>query len=312
MDALSTLLQQTQHLNKTRYTCLKLSGNWAYSITSSDEIYFYLVKFGSFHIEVEGLSRQVLAGDIVMIPNANSHVCYAQDHHGNDAKPLDADLLNDHQGPLEFADDSTLNAQLILVECQYDRDLLHPLLSALPAILPGQEDMHESRFKALDEAIGFITLESQYKRLGKLAMINLWASIVMVECLRTYIEGLSEKTESWLAAMNDPYLSKTLAILHDTPDYKWTTHELAEKVGMSRSSFTQRFKNIVGVPPLTYLTKYRLHLAARQLRLQRNSISQISVLVGYTSNSTFSQAFKRAYGISPITYRQQHQDAVSN
>lgn len=312
MDALSTLLQQTQHLSKTRYYGLQLSGNWAYSITSSGEIYFYLVKFGSFHIEAKGMTRQVYAGDIVMIPNANKHVCYAQDHHGNEAKPLNEKLLNDNQGPLNLADDSTLNAQLILVECQYDKDLLHPLLLALPAILPGQEDMHESRFKALNEAIGFITLESQYKRLGKLAMVNLWASIVMVECLRTYIEGLSEKTECWLAAMSDPHLSKTLAILHDKPDYKWTTHELAQKVGMSRSSFTQHFKNIVGIPPLTYLTKYRLHLAARQLRLQRNSISQISELVGYTSNSTFTQAFKRMYGISPKTYREQQQAAISS
>lgn len=312
MDALSRLLQQTQHVSETKYYCLNLSGDWAYSITNSDNIYFYLVQAGSFYINVGEVFRQVHTGDIVMIPNTHKHVCYAQDHHGNNAKPLDKKLFNDGKGSVELPEDSTFNAQFIMVECQYDKDLLRPLLSALPAILPEHDDMHESRYKALYWAVGFLTLESQYERLGKLAMINLWASIVMVECLRTYIERLPERAENWLLAMRYPYLSQTLAILHDSPDHKWTTHELAEKVGMSRSSFTQRFKNIMGVPPLTYLTTYRLCLAARQLRLQHNSIGQISELVGYTSNSTFSQAFKRVYGMSPKAYRERQQAAISN
>ena len=74
---------------------------------------------------------------------------------------------------------------------------------------------------------------------------------------------------------------------------------------MSRSSFAERFKQVVGKPPLTYLIDYRMRLAARYLRLQQNSISRISELVGYSSDSTFSQAFKRVYGVSPRHYRQQ-------
>ncbi len=256
--------------------------------------------------------RQVHTGDIVMIPNSNKHVCHAPNYHSHNVQELDKTFLEDDKCPADLLKDGNSNAQFIVIECQYDKDLLRPLLSALPAILPEHDDMHESRFKALGWAVGFLTLESQYERLGKLAMINLWASIVMVECLRTYIERLPERAENWLLAMRDPYLSKTLAILHGSPDHKWTTHELAEKVGMSRSSFTQRFKNIMGVPPLAYLTTYRLCLAARQLRLQHNSIGQISELVGYTSNSTFSQAFKRVYGMSPKAYREQQQAAISN
>ena len=305
MDALSTLLQQTQHLTDTRYYGVKFSEDWSYSITSSDAIYFYLVQAGSFHISIGEVSRKMYAGDMVMIPNAHKHVCYALGHHGDDAKPLDKASLNCRQGVVDACEDGTLKVELILVECHYDKELLLPLLSALPAILPEHDDMHESRFKALDEAVGFITLESEYERLGKLAMINLWASIVLVECLRTYIESLPETSDSWLLAMRDSYLSKALTVIHDKPNYSWTTHELANESGMSRSSFTQRFKETVGVPPLTYLTDYRLRLAAHHLRLQQNSIGQISEMVGYASNSTFSQAFKRVYGMSPKTYQQQ-------
>ncbi|WP_201574959.1 AraC family transcriptional regulator [Psychrobacter sp. H8-1] len=312
MDALSRLLQQSQHLKETKYYCLSFSGDWAFSLTSSDNIYFYLIQAGSFYITINEVSRQVYTGDIVMIPNSNKHVCHAPDYHSQHVQELDKTLLEGDKCPADPLKDSNSNTQFIVIECQYDKDLLRPLLSALPAILPEHDESHGSQFKALGWALGFLTIESQYERLGKLAMINLWASIVMVECLRTYIERLPEKAENWLFAMRDPYLSKTLAILHDSPDHKWTTHELAEKVGMSRSSFTQRFKNIMGVPPLTYLTTYRLCLAARQLRLQHNSIGQISELVGYTSNSTFSQAFKRVYGMSPKAYRERQQAAISN
>ena len=305
MDVLSTLFQQRQHLSETKYYGVKFSGDWAYSIKSSNAIYFYLVQAGSCCISIGGATRKMYAGDVVMIANGDKHVCYALDYHGDEAKPLDRISLNCNQDIITVSEESTLNVQLILVECQYDKDPLLPLLSALPAILPEDNDSHKSQPKAFDVAVKFITLESECERLGKLAMINLWVNIVMIECLRTYIESLPETSDSWLIAMREPYLSKVLILMHDKPDYSWTTHELAKEAGMSRSSFSQRFRETVGTPPLTYLTDYRLRLAASHLRLRQNNIGQISEMVGYASNSTFSQAFKRVYGMSPKAYQQQ-------
>jgi AraC-like DNA-binding protein len=147
--------------------------------------------------------------------------------------------------------------------------------------------------------------------MGKMAVINHWAGIMMIECLRTYIESLPETTDNWLRALKDPYLAKAIAAMHYEPNENWTIHKLAEVAGMSRSSFAQRFKEVVGMPPLTYLIDYRLRLASRYLRLQQNSISRISELVGYASDSTFSQAFKRVYGMSPKAYRQQYQKKIA-
>jgi len=308
MDALSTLLQQTQHLTETRYFMLKTAGDWAYSITKKDMVYFYLVQSSSFCIDVGSVSRVAHAGDIIMVSNADTHICHALNHDGSNAKPLYTNLSDYERGTIDLTEDSLSSAQLILVECQYDKDLLQPLISALPPILPEHQDMNVGRFQAIEKAVNFMALESKFDRLGKLAMINLWASIVMIECLRTYIENLSEATDNWLTVMIDPHLSKALAAMHKEPDVSWTTHNLAKEAGMSRSGFTQRFKNIVGVPPLTYLTDYRLRLAARHLRLQQSSIAQIGEMVGYSSNSTFSQAFRRVYDMSPSEYRQQQKD----
>jgi AraC-like DNA-binding protein len=156
----------------------------------------------------------------------------------------------------------------------------------------------------LELGVKFLALESEQNRLGKMTIINRIASILMIECVRNYIEDLPEATDNWLKAVKDPYLAKALAVMHDRPETNWTIHKLAEVAGMSRSSFAEHFREVVGVPPLTYLTDYRLRLAARYLRLQENSISRISELVGYASDSTFSQAFKRVYKMSPRKYRQ--------
>ena len=306
MDALSVLLQNV-HLFETKYYRLNVTGNWSYSLTRQDTILFYLVMSGGFCIDVGNGPRETRAGDMIMIPSAHQHVSYALNYHSDEAQPLDELLTSCKEHTLDLKGDGDSEASLILIECKYDKAMIRPLLSVLPPILPEVNDEDDGRFEVIDVEIRLLTLEAEHERMGKTAVINHWASIMMIECLRVYIESLPEATENWLKAMKDPFLTKALVAMHEMPNENWTINKLAEVAGMSRSSFAQRFKEVVGIPPLTYLMDYRLRLAARYLRLQQNSISRISGLVGYASDSTFSQAFKRVYGISPKAYRQQYQ-----
>lgn len=306
MDALSVLLQNV-HLFETKYYRLNVTGNWSYSLTRQDTILFYLVMSGGFCIDVGNGPRETHAGDMIMIPSAHQHVSYALNYHSDEAQPLDELLTSCKDHTLDLKGDGDSEASLILIECKYDKAMIRPLLSVLPSILPEVNDEDDGRFEVIDVEIRLLTLEAEHERMGKTAVINHWASIMMIECLRVYIESLPEATENWLKAMKDPFLTKALVAMHEMPSENWTINKLAEVAGMSRSSFAQRFKEVVGIPPLTYLMDYRLRLAARYLRLQQNSISRISGLVGYASDSTFSQAFKRVYGISPKAYRQQYQ-----
>lgn len=306
MDALSVLLENVQ-LCGTKYYRINGAGNWSYSLTSKDSILFYLVLSGRFCIDVGSEIREATTGDTIMITNTHQHVSYALNYHSDDAQPLDDLIITGEEETINFNSGEEVNASLILIECQYDREMVRPILSVLPSMLPELTEKSNARFGVIDVEVKLLTLESEHKRMGKTAVINHWASIMMIECLRSYIESLPEATDNWLQAMKDPYLAKALAVMHDAPSQSWTIYKLAEVAGMSRSSFAQRFKDVVGMPPLTYLIDYRLRLASRYLRLQQNSISRISELVGYASDSTFSQAFKRVYGVSPKVYRQHHQ-----
>ncbi len=310
MDALSVLLENV-HLCETKYYRLNGFGEWSYTVDSKDTILFYLVLSGTFCMDVDGEIRESKVGDTIMISNTYQHTSYASNHDGKDAQSINSLLMNSEEDVIELGSGDVPNACLILIECKYDKEMMRPLLSVLPSMLPELSESADRRFGVIDVEVKLLTLESEHERMGKTAVINHWASIMMIECLRTYIEKLPEATDNWLKAVKDPYLAKALIAMHNEPSKNWTIHKLAEVAGMSRSSFAQRFKEIVGMPPLTYLIDYRLRLASRYLRSQQNSISRISELVGYASDSTFSQAFKRVYGVSPKVYRQQHQKELA-
>jgi len=92
--------------------------------------------------------------------------------------------------------------------------------------------------------------------------------------------------------------------LHERPAHPWTLDELAREVGMSRSMVAERFAHFVGVPPIQYLTQWRMQLAASLLSSTRYTLAEIAENVGYGSEAALSHAFKRWVGVAPAMYRQ--------
>ena len=107
----------------------------------------------------------------------------------------------------------------------------------------------------------------------------------------------------WYAAQSDPVAGPALRLLHAQPEAPWTVAALAARVGVSRAALARRFHDVVGEPPMAYLTAWRLALAADLLLEPGSSVSAVSRRVGYGSPFTFSTAFKRAYGHSPRAHR---------
>jgi transcriptional regulator GlxA family with amidase domain len=93
--------------------------------------------------------------------------------------------------------------------------------------------------------------------------------------------------------------------MHHKLGTQWSAESLAKEVAMSRSAFTDRFTTLVGMPPIRYLTTWRLQTAKQHLREKRTPIAQLAHSVGYESEEAFSRAFKREFGVSPAHWRQQ-------
>lgn len=94
-------------------------------------------------------------------------------------------------------------------------------------------------------------------------------------------------------------MSAALALVHEQPAHPWTVDELAHKVSLSRSALGQRFASLVGTPPIEYLMRWRILLAAKRLRESRAPIIAIAADVGYESEASFNRAFKREFGLPP-------------
>ncbi len=178
----------------------------------------------------------------------------------------------------------------------------HPLLSALPPMLVANlrgrscADWAESSFR-------YAAREHAARKPGSREILARLSELLFVEAVREHIEQLSGDAIGWLAALRDPSLARALSVMHARPAQPWTTETLAKEACLSRSAFAERFNATVGLPPMSYLTQWRMLLAGQRLRESSDTIAQIAAIVGYESEFTFSRAFRREMGVAPGAWR---------
>ena len=178
----------------------------------------------------------------------------------------------------------------------------NPLLAALPRVL----QVRGSALGADSWVTTFLRLvvaESNQKRPGGEAVLERMSEMLFVEVLRRHIDSLPAEQTGWLAGTRDPAVGRALALLHGAPGAPWTLEKLSEEAGLSRSSLHERFVHFIGQPPMQYLARWRMQVAAGLLRDTNAKVLEISLDVGYESEAAFSRAFKREVGVSPGAWR---------
>jgi AraC-like DNA-binding protein len=183
-----------------------------------------------------------------------------------------------------------------------DERLTGPLLDSLPRLLriPLGEGPAVGWMRNLMQAGN---LETAAQRPGGATVLTKLSELLFVEGLRRYAESLPDGAKGWLAGLRDRFVGRALALMHERPGHEWTVDELAEKVGLSRSALSQRFTELLGQPPMQYLTRWRLTIAAQRLREEQTNISRVAADMGYESEAAFNRAFKRALGETPAAWR---------
>lgn len=174
------------------------------------------------------------------------------------------------------------------------------LSQALPPVthLRGAEHSHS----ALRGILHRLWLEAAGDRLGSTFAIRQHGQLLLLEMLRVHLEQ-GELPPGWLRVLADDRLSAALAGMHQEPGRDWGLTELAQAAAMSRTSFAERFRALAGIPPLTYLRRWRMLLARRALRDADVRVATLAHELGYASESAFSTAFAREVGESPARFR---------
>ena len=118
------------------------------------------------------------------------------------------------------------------------------------------------------------------------------------------------RQDGW-RVLREPYVARALALLHGDIARRWTVDDLGREVGLSRSALADRFIRLIGLPPIHYLTSWRMQVAAQKLRNTSASLAQVAEIVGYDFEAAFSRAFKKAFGVAPATWRRSNSFATS-
>lgn len=184
------------------------------------------------------------------------------------------------------------------------------LRGALPGLVHVRGDAAEA--PALRGLVEQMFDEMTGARPGAAFAADHLAQLMFVQVLRICIVRAEGLPAGWLRALADERLAPVLRLMHGEPDHAWGLEDLARAAAMSRTGFALRFRQVVGVPPLTYLLGWRMGLAAHMLRHDDGvPVATVARSVGYSSESSFSNAFKRVMGLSPRSYRDAARAAVA-
>ncbi|HEF4760757.1 TPA: AraC family transcriptional regulator [Pseudomonas putida] len=262
----------------------------------------HFVAAGSMQIRIEeGAALDVRAGELILLPRNDLHTF------GSDLgiAPMPVKEVIE---PPEIGGISRIKygggGESTQILCGFlgSETPFSPLLSSLPALL--KLDLRATASGAwIESSFRFAVSEIAAGRVGSATVIAKLSELLFVEAVSQYVASLPTERRGWLAGLRDPHIGRALALLHARPTESWTAEALALEVGMSRSVFAERFTALVGQPPMQYLTLWRMHVAAQQLREGRGNVAQIGFAVGYESEAAFSRAFKRQFGTSPGTWR---------
>lgn len=138
---------------------------------------------------------------------------------------------------------------------------------------------------------------------GQSAVLDRLLDLLVVTSLREVFAASPEHTPAWYAAHDDPVVGHALQLVHHYPEHPWGVVGLADACGVSRATLARRFTDLVGEPPMSFLTSWRLALAADLLVDPDLTIASVAGRVGYANAFALSAAFKRAYGIAPTQFR---------
>jgi AraC-like DNA-binding protein len=171
------------------------------------------------------------------------------------------------------------------------------LLAALPPVLVQPAGSVE------EPAIAWLAREVARDEPGQEAVLDRLLDLLLVATLRAWFGRADAAPPGWYRGHSDPVVGPVLRAIHYAPDRPWTVASLAATAGVSRAALARRFTEVVGEPPMTFLTHWRLALTADLLLEPDTTLASIAHRVGYGSPYALSAAFTRVHGLSPQEYR---------
>lgn len=302
MDALADVLDLSR-VRGALMASVHAHAPWGIALPQSSGASFHAVTSGTAWLRFDGHDPlQLMPGDVSLLPSGRPYRLSSEPE--GRCRPFDRSMKQDLMTP---EGDLTLGAggattTLVCAVYDYDLDVAQPLMGLLPDVLHVPADPVSGRETAaiIDLLAGEIGVRAAGSRAAAARLIDL----LLITTIRRWVDAEPEdRPPSWLTALRDPVIGRVLALLHDRPGDQWTLEKLAQEVHLSRATLARRFSASVGEPPLAYLGRWRMYVAAQRLKHTTETVETIAREVGYTSEYAFNRAFARHQGHPPGRYR---------
>jgi AraC-like DNA-binding protein len=289
MDVLADVFA-TLRIGGMIYAQNDLVAPWGLAFDRTSKAGFHAVVRG--HCWLRTAQRKPLelhAGDVVLLPHRWTHSL--SDRPDGPARPYATPIPRRGTGP---------TTTLICGAYSLAPEANHHLLALLPPVIHVRGDAAPPE---IAETVRRLSVEAARPQPGSAAASARLSDLLLLYILRAWLATQHEGRGGWLGALRDPSIARVLSRFHERPEASWVLAAMAPEIGVSRATLVRRFTALVGMPPLTYLTHWRMALAGRLLRETGDGIAEIAGRVGYASEFAFNRAFKRAYGCPPGAYR---------
>jgi len=302
-DVLADVLDSLKLKGRIFCRC-ELSAPWAIGFAAGLFSHFHIVERGTCWLRVHG-ERDAIAlqeGDLLLV--AQGHEYQLSDEPRTRPVPLEYVTGNSAPGlhAVVRHGGGGRATNLLCGAFEFESPHAQSFLTVLPRWIRVMKDERRGN-EWLDSTARFLTRETQQPEMGAATIVTSLIDVLFVEAVRAWLRQQPPGAAGWLGALRDPSIGAALGLIHQAPQKPWTVPALSAAVGLSRSPFAAKFTALVGQPPMAYLKRWRLQLAATLLRQQALGLSHIAERVGYESTPAFSRAFTRFSGMSPGRYR---------
>jgi AraC-like DNA-binding protein len=282
---------------------------WGLDLPQREGASFHAITSGMAWLRVgDSDPLQLMPGDVFLLPAGARHRLSSTPN--GRCAPFDSSMkerLMTPEGDLPLGASGAATT-FVCAAFDYDLDVAEPLMRLLPTVIHVPADPVAGRDIAA--IVELLAMEVGVRRPGSRAAAARLIDTLLIAAIRHWLQRQADgEPPSWLRALRDPTLARVIAVLHEQPAEPWTVESLAREAHLSRATLARRFAELVGEPPLTYLTRWRMHLAAQRLKHSTDTVEAIARDVGYTSEYAFNRAFSRHRGQPPGRYRRLAQAA---
>jgi AraC-like DNA-binding protein len=275
----------------------RVAGPWGFAVQPRDAVVFHFVAEGRAFVRQSDAETMALqAGELVLLPRGSAHEVV----HSPLGKAIQLETFLAKRDGVIDRDPKAVT--LICGQFNMDQHLALPALRALPQAVSLRVGM-EPGCSALSDTLRMLRNEVETPNFGNQIVVRNLLSSLFVYFMRDWADTASPAAKDWFSAVRSTHTARALARMHEASERAWTLEDLARVAGLSRAAFARNFSASVGEPPHSYLTRWRMGIAAQLLEETDLRLSEIAPRVGYRSEFSFSRAFKLARGVSPIQYR---------